>query len=266
MILPKFFSGLRQPWKGILLFGPPGTGKTTLAEAVANESNATFFLADSSLLKSHFVGDSEKIISYLFKLARYYAPSIIFIDEIESLTGSRGGGNESDADKKMKSQLLGEMDGVSSVDENGNRVQVTLIGATNCPDQIDDAIRRRLEKRVYIPLPEKEARKQLFILRTESRKDNLSNIDFDALAKMTENYSGSDIKAICDTALIAPANEFLRKLSNTAKMNPEEVDKQLMEQKIEMKHFEKAIKNTRPSVPIAKLAEYEKFMKLFGAL
>lgn len=167
----------------------------------------------------------------------------------------------------MKSQLLGEMDGVSSVDENGTRVQVTLIGATNCPEQIDDAIRRRLEKRVYVPLPDKEGRKRLFELKCKgSGKIIGEDVDYDKLGELTEGYSGSDINAICATALTAPGNQYLRQLTDEEKKNPEAVDKKLMSLPIEMKHFVKEIQNCRPSVPASKLPEYEKFMKDFGAL
>lgn len=152
---PNFFTGAIKPWKGILLYGPPGTGKTMLAKACANQADSTFFSMSSSDLISKFVGESAKLIATLFKMARDEEAAIIFLDEIDSLVSARSEG-ESEGTKQVKTEFLVQMDGVGS---GGGRVLV--LGATNIPWNLDQAMLRRFEKRVYIALPEFEARRYL---------------------------------------------------------------------------------------------------------
>jgi len=196
---PQLFQGKRKPWRGILLYGPPGTGKSYLAKAVATEANnSTFFSVSSSDLISKYVGESEKLIKQLFVLAREKQPSIIFIDEIDSL-GSKRGDNEQDYARRVKTEFFIQMQGVGKNSEN-----VLILGATNCPWDLDSALRRRFTKRVYIPLPEKGARKQIFRVHVGDTHNVLNDKDYEILAQKTEGFSGSDISAIVQDALMEP--------------------------------------------------------------
>lgn len=139
---PSMFEGKVKPWKGILLYGPPGTGKSYLAKACATESECTFYNVSSADLVSKWQGESERLVKALFTLARKTKPSIIFIDEIDSMCGARGEG-ESDATKRIKTEFLVQMQGVGSEDKG-----LLVLGATNLPWSLDSAIRRRFEKRI----------------------------------------------------------------------------------------------------------------------
>ncbi|XP_041040526.1 vacuolar protein sorting-associated protein 4B [Carcharodon carcharias] len=199
---PHLFTGKRTPWRGILLFGPPGTGKSYLAKAVAKEANnSTFFSISSSDLVSKWLGESEKLVKNLFQLAREHKPSIIFIDEVDSLCGSRSE-NESEAARRIKTEFLVQMQGVG-VDNEG----ILVLGATNIPWVLDSAIRRRFEKRIYIPLPEQGARAIMFRLHLGTTQNSLTDEDYRILAKKTEGYSGADISIIVRDALMQPVRK-----------------------------------------------------------
>jgi len=196
---PQLFTGKRKPWKGILLYGPPGTGKSYLAKAVATEANnSTFFSVSSSDLVSKYVGESEKLVKNLFEMARDRKPSIVFIDEVDSLASARSDG-ENDSSRRLKTEFLVQMQGVG-VDMNG----VLTLGATNCPWDLDPAIRRRFQKRIYISLPKAPARAVMFKIHIGSTPCNLSDNDFELLAKKTEGFSGSDISTVVNDALMEP--------------------------------------------------------------
>ncbi len=183
-----------QPPTGILLKGPPGTGKTTVARILANESRCSFFAITPADVQQMYVGESEKRVRDLFLKARQNAPSIIFIDEIDALLTIRQGGVAIHSDK-IVNQFLQEMDGLTS----NNRVFV--VGATNRPDMLDPAVRRggRLSREIEIPLPDVEARKELFRLCTKSARI-ADDVDLDHLAAQTEGYSGADIRALVNEA------------------------------------------------------------------
>ena len=195
---PQLFTGNRRPFKGILLYGPPGTGKSFLAKAVATEADSTFFSISSADLISKWQGESERLVRNLFELAREAGRAIIFIDEVDSLCGSRSEG-ESDSSRRVKTEFLVQMDGVGRTDG-----QVLVLGATNVPWELDAAIRRRFEKRVYIPLPEAEARSFMFHLHLGDTPNELTEEDFERLGAMTQGASGSDIKVIVKEALMEP--------------------------------------------------------------
>ncbi|PVF97773.1 putative VPS4-vacuolar sorting protein [Serendipita vermifera] len=200
---PHLFTGKRTPWRGILMYGPPGTGKSYLAKAVATEAKSTFFAVSSSDLVSKWMGESERLVKQLFTMAREQKPAIIFIDEVDSLCGTRGEG-ESEASRRIKTEFLVQMNGVGN-DDTG----VLVLGATNIPWALDNAIKRRFEKRIYIPLPGPEARKRMFELNVGSTPCELSPKEYRLLADKTNGYSGSDIAVVVRDALMQPVRKVL---------------------------------------------------------
>ena len=215
---PQLFTGILSPWKGLLLYGPPGTGKTLLAKAVATECNTTFFNISASTIVSKWRGDSEKLVRVLFELARFHAPSTIFLDELESLMSQRGAGSSGDHEgsRRMKTELLIQMDGLAKSND-----LVFLLAASNLPWELDHAMLRRLEKRILVNLPSEEARKQMVrnhlpptINSSTNGLDIKTEIDYDLVAKKLEGYSGSDIKLLCKEAAMRPLRKVFDVLEN----------------------------------------------------
>ena len=276
---PELFVGKRTPWKGILLYGPPGTGKSFLAKACATEADGTFFSVSSSDLVSKFMGESERLVRSLFEMARKAKPAIIFIDEIDSLCGSRSEG-ENDATRRIKTEFLVQMQGVGH-EEGG----VLVLGATNIPWGLDSAIRRRFERRIYIPLPGEAARLTMFKIHIGDTPHNLSEEDFRELAAQTEMYSGSDISTAVKSALMEPvrkchkATHFKKvkeqgtdKYMPCAPSEPGAIEMGLMDvpsgalkpPDVDADDFYRILDSIKPSVSNEDLVQHQKFTEDFG--
>ncbi|KAF5312666.1 hypothetical protein D9619_003634 [Psilocybe cf. subviscida] len=278
---PHLFTGKRTPWKGILLYGPPGTGKSYLAKAVATEAKSTFFSVSSSDLVSKWQGDSERLVKNLFQLARESKPAIIFVDEIDSLTGTRNE-SESEGSRRIKTEFLVQMNGVGH-DDTG----VLVLGATNIPWQLDNAIKRRFEKRIHIPLPGPEARRRMFEIHVGTTPCELTPKDYRVLADRTDGYSGSDISIIVRDALMQPVRKVLaathfkdltdaegaRKLTPCSPGDPDgkemawtEVESdELQEPPLKLADFLKSLESTRPTVTEADIKKHDEWTKESGA-
>ena len=275
LIIPDYFKGIRRPWRGVLLYGPPGTGKTMLAKALATQGKTTFFNVHSSSFASKWRGESEKLVRILFEMARFYAPTTIFIDEVDSLCSKRGEGNEGEGSRRVKAELLVQMEGVNSntsasaneKSEEDKRKIVTVMAATNRPWDLDDALRRRFEKRVYIPLPNEKGRLQLFNLNLKKIEVD-QNINYDKLVKLTDGYSGADICNVCREASFMPMRREL--LANRGRRVEDLVNDHDFRTKIRapivMNDFEKAISNISKSVSQKDLEVYDKWTKEFSSV
>ncbi|KAI3468668.1 hypothetical protein Pfo_025331 [Paulownia fortunei] len=200
-----FEGGLLKPCRGILLFGPPGTGKTMLAKAIANEAGASFINVSMSTITSKWFGEDEKNVRALFTLAAKVSPTIIFVDEVDSMLGQRNRAGEHEAMRKIKNEFMTHWDGLLT--KPGERILV--LAATNRPFDLDEAIIRRFERRIMVGLPSVENREK--ILRTLLSKEEVDEgLDFLELATMTEGYSGSDLKTLCITAAYRPVRELIQ--------------------------------------------------------
>uniref|UniRef100_A0ACD5VPQ6 Uncharacterized protein n=1 Tax=Avena sativa TaxID=4498 RepID=A0ACD5VPQ6_AVESA len=262
--MPEYFQGIRRPWKGVLMFGPPGTGKTLLAKAVATECGTTFFNVSSATLASKWRGESERMVRCLFELARAYAPSTIFIDEIDSLCTSRGASGEHESSRRVKSELLVQIDGVnnSSTNEDGQPKIVMVLAATNFPWDIDEALRRRLEKRIYIPLPSFESRKSLININLRTVEVS-SDVNIDEVARRTEGYSGDDLTNVCRDASM---NGMRRKIAGKTRDEIKNMSKDdISKDPVAMCDFEEALAKVQKSVSPSDIERHEKWMAEFGS-
>ena len=245
---PGVFSRLNtKPPKGILLFGPPGTGKTMLVKAVANVTEANFISIKGPELLSKWVGESEKAVREIFRKAKQAAPCIIFLDELDSIAPVRGAGFDSHVTERVVSQLLTAMDGLEELKE------VIIIAATNRPDMIDPALLRpgRLDRLIYIQPPDEEERKKIFEVHLRGKPIG-EDVDVEELAKRTDGYVGADIEAIVKEAVMSALREFI-----TSGISEEHVNKATKNIVIKKEHFEAAIKSVRPTVTPEAQEEFE---------
>jgi katanin p60 ATPase-containing subunit A1 len=274
LLMPDFFRGIRRPWKGVLLYGPPGTGKTLLAKALATQGKTTFFNVSPTTFASKWKGESEKLVRILFEMARFYAPSTIFIDEVDSIGQKRSDG-DNEASRKVMAEMLVQMDGVSgkldqediSIEELKKNI-VMVMGATNLPWDLDDALRRRFEKRVYIPLPNSVGRREMFNINMKGIQVEES-IDMDKLVQLTDGYSGADIANVCREASLMQMRRKLMKtggkLNFTAiKLNPSKTLIDELDAPVTQNDFELAIKNISKSVSQNDIKKYEQFTEEYS--
>ncbi|KRH95111.1 AAA+-type ATPase [Pseudoloma neurophilia] len=270
MLRPDLFTGLRSPPKGILLFGPPGTGKTMLGKCIASQIDSTFFSISASSLTSKWMGESEKTVKFLFQIAREKAPSVIFIDEIDSLLSKRAEG-ESEGGRKIKTEFLVQFDGILSdqpveskdvpeteLDDKEHIIKyqnksVLVIGATNRPQEIDEAVRRRFVKRVYVPLPDQNGIKDLLKTLLSKYECTIQDSEYDMLSEKLIGYSGSDVYNLCREAVMEPLREI-------------DISKGICELRpIKSSDIIKAMNQIRKSVSQEDLKDYEKWNNEYGS-
>lgn len=251
MLRPDIFTGLRGPPKGILLFGPPGTGKTLIGKCIACQSGATFFSISASSLTSKWVGEGEKMVRALFTVARCQQPAVIFIDEIDSLLSQRGDG-EHESSRRIKTEFLVQLDGATTSSED----RILVVGATNRPQEIDEAARRRLVKRLYIPLPEASARKQIVTRLMSKEHCSLNEEEIELIVNKSNGFSGADMTQLCREASLGPIRSL--QSMDIATIMPDQV------RPIAFLDFESAFRTVRPSVSSKDLELYETWNQTFG--
>ena len=275
---PQLFEGKRQPWKGILLYGPPGTGKSYLAKAAATETKGRFFSVSAANIVSKWMGESERLIKALFELARKNKPAVIFIDEIDSVLSARSEG-ENDATRRLKTEFLIQMQGVGK-DDRG----ILVLGATNIPWGLDPAVRRRFQKKIYISLPEANARKLMVKLNLGDTYNDLTEEQFKILGDLTEGYSGSDIYNLTQDAIYGPLRKcqkatHFKHLDNThivpcspsdqgafkMKINDIEHPEYLVAPVVTFEDFILSLQKMKPTVSKKDLEKQEQFTKEFGS-
>jgi katanin p60 ATPase-containing subunit A1 len=264
LLIPNYFKGIRRPWRGILLYGPPGTGKTLLAKAVATECKCTFFNVSASTMASKYRGESEKLVRILFEMARFYAPTVIFFDELDALGSKRGETTEHESSRRVKAEILIQMDGVSTDPPIGESKTVTVLAATNRPWDLDEALRRRLEKRIYIPLPEKEGRQQIFNINVKELR-LADDVLVNELVKLTNNYSGADLTNVCREAAMMGLRRKLREARQRG-MSPLELGVNNIENEpVTQRDFIEALSNVQKSVGNDDIRRFTEWTKEFGS-
>lgn len=252
MIIFGFLSWFRiLIYLGILLFGPPGTGKTMIGRCIASQAKATFFSITASTLTSKWIGDGEKSMRTLFTVARCLKPSVIFIDEVDSLLKSRSD-SEHEASRRMKTEFLAQFDGLSSQANDG----LLVIGTTNRPQELDEAVRRRFAAKLFIPLPERSARRVMVLNNLGEEKHSLSEEDVEEIADKTEGYSGSDMKHLCTEAAMFSFREVMERLT--------ELDKDDI-RAITIEDFRSALATVKPSFSSEDLRQYIEWNNKYGS-
>lgn len=249
---PDLYQGLRAPSRGMLLFGPSGTGKSLVAKAVASESEATFFSISASSLASKYHGESEQLMKALFDVAKKKQPSFIFIDEIDSILGKRGG-DEHEASRRLKTEFLCMFDGATT---NGDE-RIFIMGATNRPQDLDEAVRRRLVKRFYVPLPDTETRFDMMkkLRDKPGVRWDVTDMELREVAEGLKWFSGSDMNALCREAALMPLRDLGADVHNVATTSVRPVFKEDLLRAKEL---------IRPNVSKQQLTELEAWTKEFG--
>jgi len=265
---PEIFEklGIRPP-KGILLFGPPGTGKTMLAKAVATESGANFIAVRGPEILSKWVGESEKAVREIFRKARMYAPAVIFFDEIDAIAPIRGISYDSGVTERIVNQLLAEMDGIEKLEN------VVVIAATNRPDILDPALLRpgRFEKLIYVPPPDKKARIEILKVHTKNIVIG-EDVSLEEIAEKTEGYTGADLAALVREAAMRAIRESMKicieRVNEICKPNDVECKDKSMKEcmkmngvKVSLRHFEDAMRKVKPSVTQDMIQFYQNWVE-----
>ena len=255
---PQLYSGLRQLPKGLLLFGPPGTGKTLIGKAIAHECRATFFSVSASSLTSKWIGEGEKTVRAMFAVAAARQPSVIFIDEIDSLLTQRSA-DENEASRRIKTEFLVQFDGAATTAED----VILVIGATNRPQELDEAARRRFVRRLYIPLPERESRVALLKHLLLKNASDVSAAELEELGDLTEGYSGADVTNLAREAAMGPLRDVMRPAGGPAGQKKGKISSDAL-RPINRQDFAVALKSVKPSVSNVDLGLYEDFNRQFG--
>ncbi|XP_065074647.1 fidgetin-like protein 1 [Ochlerotatus camptorhynchus] len=252
ILRPDIFTGLRKPPRGILLFGPPGTGKTLIGKCIASQSKSTFFSISASSLTSKWIGDGEKMVRALFAVASVHQPAVVFIDEIDSLLCQRSE-TEHESSRRLKTEFLVQLDGAATADDE----RILIVGATNRPQELDEAARRRLVKRLYIPLPELRARMQILARLLANEKNSLSSEEITEIGQLTDGFSGADMKVLCHEASMGPIRSI--PFDQLGQIEKEDVRPVCHED------FKAALGRVRASVSPNDLTQYVKWDRLYGS-
>ena len=268
---PELFTGLREPAKGLLMFGPPGNGKTLLARALAAEASSNLINISSSSLTSKWLGEGEKLVKALFSVARHIQPTIIFIDEIDAILSERRSG-EHEGVRRIKTEFLLQFEGMTT----GANERVVVVAATNRPQELDDAALRRFTKRVYVRMPDIDTRTKLLTNLLAKQGSPLTHKEITRIVAMTEGYTCSDISNLARDAALAPVREFTT--TQLATVQPKDIrniqlqvmviqyfpDSCLDSLTLPLQDFVKSSERIRKSLSKEGLHSFEKWNEAFG--